>query len=208
MGRHTEAKCRLCRREGTKLFLKGARCFSSKCALVRRESAPGMHTFRRSKPSQYSNQLREKQKVKRYYGMREKPFRHLFRKAEGMPGNTGEALLSMLERRLDNVLYLAGWALGRSHARQLIAHGHIQVKGRRVNVPSYLCEQDDAITVHGGDEAKAAIKANREQTKDRETPAWIAVTEDPLAITVRTTPGRDDISVEVREQMVIEILSK
>ena len=208
MGRHTEAKCRLCRREGMKLFLKGARCFSPKCAIARRESAPGMHTFRHSKPSQYCNQLREKQKIKRYYGMRERPFRHLFHKAEQMPGNTGEALLSMLERRLDNVLYLAGWAMGRSHARQLVAHGHITVNGRRVNVPSYLAEPDDVITVHGGDEAKAMIKANREQTKDRETPAWIAVTEDPLAVTVRTTPSRDDISVEVREQMVIEILSK
>ena len=208
MGRHTEAKCRLCRREGTKLFLKGSRCFSAKCAVVRRESAPGMHTFRRSKPSQYCIQLREKQKVKRYYGMREKSFRHLFHKAEQMPGNTGEALLTMLERRLDNVLYLSGFALGRSHARQLATHGHFEVNGRRVNVPSYLVQADDVITVHGSDQYKAAIKANREETKDREVPAWLAVSEDPPTVTVRVLPGRDEISVEVREHMVVEILSK
>jgi len=208
MGRHTEAKCRLCRREGMKLFLKGARCFSAKCAVARRESAPGMHTFRRSKPSQYCVQLREKQKVKRYYGMREKSFRHLFHKAEQMPGNTGEALLTMLERRLDNVLYLAGFALGRSHARQMIVHGHIEINGRRVNIPSYLVEVDDVITVHGPDSAKAAVKANREASRDREVPAWLAVTDDPPALTVCVLPGREDISVEVREQMVVEILSR
>ncbi len=208
MGRHTEAKCRLCRREGMKLFLKGARCFSAKCAVARRESAPGMHTFRHSKPSQYCTQLREKQKVKRYYGMREKPFRHLFHKAEQLPGNTGEALLIMLERRLDNVIYLAGLALGRSHARQMITHGHFRVNDRHVNVPSYLVEADDVITVHGPDAAKAAVKANREQTKDRGTPEWLAVSDDPPTITVRVLPGRDEISVEVREHMIVENLSK
>jgi len=208
MGRYTEAKCRLCRREGTKLFLKGARCFSSKCAIVRRENTPGMHTFHRSKPSQYCIQLREKQKIKRYYGMRERSFRHLFHKAETMPGNTGEALLSMLERRLDNVLYLSGLALGRSHARQLTAHGHIRVNGRRVNIPSYLVQMDDVIAVYGPESAQAMIKAVREQTRDREVPAWIAVTEEPLTVTVRVLPGREDISVEAREQMVVEVLSK
>ena len=208
MGRHTEAKCRLCRREGQKLFLKGSRCFTGKCALARRESAPGMHTFRRSKPSQYCIQLREKQKIKRYYGMREKSFRHFFGKAEQMPGNTGEALLTMLESRLDNVLYLAGFATGRSHARQLIVHGHFRVNDRRVNVPSFLVKQDDVITVHGPDTAKAMVKANRELSHDREVPAWLAVTDEPLSVTVRVAPSRDDISVAAREQMVVEVLSK
>ena len=208
MGRYTEAKCRLCRREGMKLFLKGARCFSAKCAVTRRESGPGMHTFSRNKPSQYCIQLREKQKVKRYYGMREKSFRHLFSKAEQLPGNTGEALLIMLERRLDNVLYLSGLALGRSHARQMITHGRFCVNNRRVNVSSYLVDTDDVITVHGPDAVKAMVKAHREETRDREVPAWLLVSEDPPTVTVRTLPGRDEISVEVREHMIVENLSK
>jgi small subunit ribosomal protein S4 len=208
VARHTEAKCRLCRREGTKLFLKGTRCFTAKCAVTRREAVPGMHSFRRGKPSQYCNQMREKQKVKRYYGMRERPFVHLFHEAERTPGNTGEALLIMLERRLDNVIYLAGFATGRSHARQLVVHGHFNVNGRRVDIPSYLVAQDDLITVRGTDKMKALILANREMSREREVPAWISIVEEPPTISVRTLPGREDISVETREQMVVEILSR
>ena len=208
MSRHTGPKCRLCRREGTKLFLKGERCFTAKCAVTRRESAPGVHTWRRGKPSQYSIQLREKQKVKRYYGLREKPFRHLFHHAERAPGNTGEALLMMLERRLDNVLYLAGFAASRYHARQMITHGHVTVNGHRVDVGSFLVDQDNVIRPKGGEELVRKVKETLETTKYRDVPPWLTVSDDPPEITVRVLPGRDDISVETREQLVVELLSK
>ena len=157
MSREAVTKCRLCRREGMKLFLKGSRCFTAKCAVVKRESPPGMHSWRRGKPSQYSHQLREKQKVKRYYGMRERPFRHLFRQAERARGNTGEAMLIMLERRLDNVLYLSGLASSRPNARQMIAHGHISVNGHRVDIPSFLVGPDDVIKPRDSEEANKQV---------------------------------------------------
>jgi small subunit ribosomal protein S4 len=208
MSRYTGAKCRLCRGEGVKLFLKGERCFTAKCAVTKRESLPGMHTWRRGKPSQYAGQLREKQKMKRYYGMRERPFRQLFHRAERAPGNTGEALVVMLERRLDNVVYLGGFASSRAHARQMISHGHFSISGRRVNIPSILVSQDDVIRPREGEETKKLISASLEVSKSREVPAWLQVSEEPLEITVRTSPGRDDISVETREQLVVELLSK
>ena len=208
MSRYTGPKCRICRREGMKLFLKGERCFTAKCAVVRRESMPGMHTFHRGKPSQYCTQLREKQKVKRYYGMREGPFRHLFHRAERMPGNTGQALVLMLERRLDNVIYHAGLAASRTLARQMVAHGLFTVGDRRVDVPSFLVKQDDVIKPVNTEKMKKLVKENMEKSGERETPAWIQVTEDPPTITVRALPGREDVSVETREQMVVEILSK
>lgn len=208
MSRDTGPKCRLCRREGMKLFLKGERCFTAKCASTKRETSPGMHTWRRGKPSQYSNQLREKQKVKRYYSMRERPFRHLFHQAERAPGNTGEAMLQMLERRLDNVIYLAGFATGRAHARQLIVHGHLNVNGQRVSIPSFLVKQDDVITPKESEKSAKAVTESMELSKVREVPAWLEVSEQPLQITVRALPGRDDISVETMEQLVVELLSK
>ena len=191
-----------------KLFLKGARCFSAKCSLTKRESVPGMHTWQRGKPSQYSYQLREKQKVKRYYSLRERPFRHLFSQAERASGNTGENLLVMLERRLDNVLYLSGLATSRSNARQMIAHGHISVNGHRVDIASFLVKQDDVIKPRDTETAKKMFKENIELSEGRDVPAWIETSTEPLETTVRSLPGRDDISVETREQLVVELVSK
>ena len=208
MSRYTGPKCRLCRREGTKLFLKGERCFTPKCAVSRRESAPGMHTFRHGKPSQYAAQLREKQKVKRYYGMREAPFRRLFHEAERLPGHTGEALVGMLERRLDNAIYLAGFAPSRSAARQMISHGLIMVNDHRVDVASFLVSQDDVIRPRNNEKSLALVQGHLELTKGRQLPSWIQVTEAPPGIVVRMLPGRDEISVETREQMIVELLSK
>ena len=208
MSRHTGSKCRLCRREAMRLFLKGERCFTAKCSVARRDSTPGMHTWRRGKPSQYSIQLREKQKVKRYYSVRERPFRHLFHHAERARGSTGETLLTMLERRLDNVLYLAGFAASRSHARQMITHGHITVKDRRVHVGSFLVSQDDVIRPKASERSIEQVKESLETSTFRDTPAWLEVSEAPPAITVRALPGRDDVSVETREQLVVELLSK
>lgn len=208
MSRHTGSKCRLCRREGAKLFLKGERCFTPKCALTKRDSKPGMHTWRRGKPSQYSHHLREKQKVKRYYGMREAPFRHLFHHAERAPGNTGQALLMMLERRLDNVLYLGGFATSRSNARQMITHGHVTVNKHRVDIGSFLVKQDDVIRPKDNEKSRKQVTENIEMTGIRDVPAWLQVSEEPLEITVRALPGREEISVETQEQLVIELLSK
>ena len=208
MSRHTGPKCRLCRREGQKLFLKGERCFTAKCAVAKRESTPGMHTWHRGKPSQYSHQLREKQKVKRYYSMRERPFRHFFHSAERAKGNTGTALLTMLERRLDNVLYLGGLAASRAQARQMITHGHVHVNGHRVDVSSFLVSQDDAITLKDNERTKKLVKQNVELSRGRDVPPWLETVEEPASITVRALPGRDDISVETREQLVVELLSK
>jgi len=208
MSRHTGPKCRLCRREGQKLFLKGERCFTAKCGLAKRETTPGMHTWRRGKPSQYSFQLREKQKVKRYYSMRERPFRHFFHAAERARGNTGEVLLTMLERRLDNVVYLGGLAASRAQARQMITHGHIHVNGHRVDIASFLVKQDDEIKPKDNEKTKKLIKENIELSRVRDVPPWLETTEAPASITVRALPGRDDISVETREQLVVELLSK
>jgi small subunit ribosomal protein S4 len=167
-----------------------------------------MHTFRHGKPSQYSAQLREKQKVKRYYGMRERPFRRLFHEAERLPGHTGEALVEMLERRLDNVVYLAGFAPSRSTARQMISHGLIIVNDHRVDVASFLVGQDDVIRPWKTEKTLKLVQDNLELTKGRQVPSWIQVAEAPPAIVVRTLPGRDEISVETREQMIVELLSK
>ncbi len=208
MSRHTGSKCRLCRREGMRLFLKGERCFTAKCSIAHRDKTPGMHTWRRGKPSQYSIQLREKQKVKRYYSVRERPFRHLFHHAERAPGHTGEVLLTMLERRLDNVIYLAGFAASRAHARQMITHGHITVNDHPVHVASFLVSQDDVIRPKAGENSTKQVKESLETSKFRDMPAWLEVSESPLAITVRALPGREDVSVETREQLVVELLSK
>jgi small subunit ribosomal protein S4 len=167
-----------------------------------------MHTWRHGKPSQYSAQLREKQKVKRYYGMRERPFRRLFHDAERMPGHTGEALVAMLERRLDNVVYLAGFSTSRSNARQMVSHGLVTVNDHRVDVPSYLVSQDDVIRPRAGEKTLKMIQSNVELAKGREVPAWIQVSEEPPGIVVRSLPARDEISVETREQMIVELLSK
>ncbi|MFO7897858.1 MAG: 30S ribosomal protein S4 [Planctomycetota bacterium] len=208
MARYTGPKCKLCRREGVKLFLKGARCDTAKCAIERRQYPPGPRTWRRRKVTPYGQQLREKQKVKRYYGLLERQFRNYFGRAERARGNTGENLLLALERRLDSVLAGLGFASSHGAARQLIRHGHVAVNGRRVTVPGQEINPGDQITPVDTDTSRAAIQAEREQTEGRAVPAWLEVGEEPLVGTATRLPTREDVTLPVEEQLVVELLSK
>ena len=208
MARHTGPKCRFCRREGMKLFLKGTRCDTAKCAVTRRDYPPGMHSWRRSKFSEYGIQLREKQKVKRAYGIFERQFRNYFSKAERSKGNTGENLLTALERRLDNVVFLAGLATSRSGARQLIGHGHVTVNDRRVDVPSFSVKQQDVIKVSPQERIRKLVASNIEQSHGRERPSWIDVDLVKQEVRIVNLPTREEVSVLVREQLIIEFCSK
>ncbi len=207
MGRYTGPVCRLCRREGIKLYLKGERCDSPKCALERRPYPPGMRRVRRAKLSDYGIRLREKQKVKRYYGVYERQFRRFFEMARRTKGATGDALLAILERRLDNVVHRLGFAVNRRQARQMVAHGHILVNGRRVTIPSYLVRPGDTITIK-----KASV---REQVKERlenrksEIPGFLQLTnvDPPEGIVVRL-PERDDVSIQVDVDKIVELLAR
>lgn len=211
MARYTGPVCKLCRREGQKLFLKGTRCFSDKCAIERRAYPPGQHGAaggRRRKASEYSHQLREKQKVKRIYGVAEKPFRNLFEKAAHQPGVTGENLLIALESRLDNILYRMGFASSRKEARQIVRHRHVQVNGRRVDIPSYQ--------VLAGDEVRLAPKSKdilpvavALDSKTRPTKVnWLAVDEGSRTGRMVERPTRADIPIAVQEQLIVELYSK
>jgi small subunit ribosomal protein S4 len=192
-----------------KLFLKGARCDTAKCAIERRSYPPGMQNWRRQKITPYGVQLREKQKVKRYYGLFERQFRLCFRRAERSRGNTGENLLLALESRLDNVLTLLGFASSRSQARQFILHGHIQVNGRKVTIPSQAVAPDDEIRVADRAASKAAVAAAIENTQSRGTPGWLEVISvEPPAAKVTRAPTREDVSLPVEEQLIVELLSK
>ena len=208
MGRHTGPVCRLCRREGMKLFLKGARCETAKCSVSRREYPPGMHSWRRGKFSAYGTQLREKQKLKRAYGLFEKQFRLYFAEAERKQGNTGENLLILLERRLDNVIYVLGFALSRAQGRQLIAHGHITVNGRRVDIPSYSVRPGDVIEPYASEKSKQLIRGYLEQSEERQMPGWLERSTDPPKGSVVNMPTRDDVTLPVQEQLVVEFSSK
>ncbi|MHC4600663.1 MAG: 30S ribosomal protein S4 [Planctomycetota bacterium] len=208
MARYTGPKCRLCRREGTKLFLKGTRCETAKCALNRRESAPGIQRWRRPRFSEYGRQLREKQKVKRFYGLLDKQFKLAFRKAETAKGNTGANLLVLLERRLDNVVLRGGFALSRAQGRQLIAHEHIQVNGGKVDIPSYLVKPGDVVRPRETEDAKKLVLENLEIAKSRETPSWLTVNQNPPEITMVQLPTREEVAIPVEEQLVVEILSR
>jgi len=208
MARYTGSVCKLCRRERMKLFLKGARCDSPKCALQDRAYPPGEHPWRRAKRSEYGMQLREKQKTKRFYGVLERQFTKYFREAAQKSGNTGENLLLALERRLDNVVYLAGFALSRPHARQMIRHGLIRLGGRKTDIPSCAVRLGDAITVRQTERATSRVKEFIEQTRHRERPAWIEITEDPPTIKVLRNPSRDEVSIPVEEQLIVEFSSK
>ncbi len=208
MGRHTSAVCRLCRREGMKLFLKGPRCDTAKCAVSRREYPPGMHSWRRGKFSEYGTQLREKQKLKRAYGVFDKQFRLYFAEAERQKGNTGENLLILLERRLDNVVYILGFASSRAQGRQLITHGHIAVNGGRVDIPSYLVRPGHVIEPYGSEKSKQLVKDSLEQSAEREMPSWLERNIDPPKGTVASLPTRDDITLPVQEQLIVEFSSK
>ncbi|HEX6853546.1 MAG TPA: 30S ribosomal protein S4 [Candidatus Polarisedimenticolaceae bacterium] len=202
------AVCRLCRREGMKLFLKGDRCFKEKCAFERRGYAPGQHGRRRSKVQGYGIQLREKQKVKRMYGVLERQFRNYFQKAARRKGITGANLLQMLERRMDNVVYRLGFASSRAMARQLVAHGHFQVNGGNVNVPSALVDAGDVIVLHESSRKNEAIKMCLDTAKGRGVPSWLELDADNFRGSVKQLPGRDEIQLPIQEQLIVELYSK
>jgi small subunit ribosomal protein S4 len=208
MARYIGPVCRLCRRERMKLYLKGAKCDSMKCPIERRPYPPGEHgRARQRQGSEYLVQLREKQKARRIYGLMEKQFRNLYAEANRQQGVTGENLLRMLELRLDNVAYRAGWGASRAQARQLVRHGHVKVNGRRVTVPSYQARKGDVVTL--GDKAREMIVVRHNlDTLDRARPPWLETGEGGAAVTVRDLPLREHIDVPVREQLIVELYSK
>ncbi len=209
MARYTGPVCRLCRREKMKLFLKGAKCDTMKCPIERRPYPPGEHgrTQLRRKDSEYLVQLREKQKARRIYGVLEKQFRNLYQEANRQRGVTGENLLRMLEQRLDNVAYRAGWGASRSQARQLVRHGHIKVNGRRVTIPSYTIRKGDVVELNDKAKAMIVVRHNME-TLDRTVPPWLEAGGEGAQVTVRDLPLREHIDVPVREQLIVELYSK
>ena len=208
MARYTEAVCRMCRREGQKLFLKGDRCYTNKCAMECRAYAPGMHGQNRSKTSEYGQQLREKQKAKRYYGLLESQFRGYFEMAERRAGQTGENLLSILESRLDNVVYRLGFAMSRAEARQLVSHGHFTVNGRKVNIPSYLVKPGMVITLKDSSKSLEKIKANVEANAFRQPPKWLEYDVNNMIAKVAAVPAREDIDLPIEEHLIVELYSK
>ncbi len=208
MARYTGPVCRLCRREGQKLFLKGERCYSKKCAVDRRAYAPGQHGQGRKKVSEYGRQLRTKQYARRYYGVLEGQFRHYFELAEKMPGVTGENLLRLLESRLDNVIYRLGLASSRAEARQLVLHGHYTVNGRRVNIPSFLTKVGQVIAVKDGSRQKEKIKAIVEANSSRPIPKWLELNRETLEAKVVALPNREDIDLPIEETLIVELYSK
>lgn len=207
MARYTGASCRQCRREGMKLFLKGDRCYTDKCALDRRNYAPGQHGQGRKKVSNYGEQLREKQKVKRIYGVLETQFRNLYERAEKMPGKTGANLLSLLERRLDNVVYRMGLAASRKEARQLVTHAHFTLNGKKVDIPSLTVNVGDVIAVKETSKASAKFKALVENNT-RIAPNWLENNLDEMCAKVVSLPTREDIDLEIAEHLIIELYSK
>jgi small subunit ribosomal protein S4 len=206
MARDLGPKCRICRREGMKLFLKGERCLTEKCAIERRSYPPGEHGRGRIKQSEYLLQLREKQKARRYYGLLEKQFRNYYEKAAKQQGITGEVLLRMLELRLDNVVYRLGFAASRSQARQLVRHGHFQVNGRRVNIPSFQVRPDQIISVRPGSSAEQVIRDATDLTAS--VAPWLQADHDNLTGKVLRAPERTEIDTPVQEQLIVELYSK
>ena len=208
MARYTDAVCRICRREGDKLFLKGDRCYSDKCAIARRSYAPGQHGQGRKKSSEYGTQLREKQKAKRYYGLLEGQFYHYFELAEKMSGMTGENLLKVLESRLDNVVYRAGFAMSRPEARQLVSHGHFTVNGKAVNIPSYMVKAGDVVAIVEKSMSSDKIKGVLEANASRPALNWLSVDKNKAQATVVNLPERSEIDLQVEEQLIVELYSK
>lgn len=208
MARHAGAVCRRCRREGTKLFLKGTRCDTDKCAYERRQNPPGMHTYRRGKLTDYGIHLREKQKVKHYYGVLETQFRRYFNRAERAKGNTGKVLMSLLEQRLDNIIHRLGFGQSRAQARQVICHGHILVNGRRVDVPSYQVRVGDVITVKDRPKSVQAVQASLAEY-GREIPDFLSRVEGPKPEGhVVRLPESEDVSIPVQVNLIVELCSK
>jgi len=208
MARYTDAACRICRREGDKLFLKGDRCYSDKCAIARRTYAPGQHGQGRKKLSEYGQQMREKQKTKRYYGLLEKQFYHYFELAEKMPGMAGENLLKLLESRLDNVVYRAGFAMSRPEARQLVSHAHFTVNGKKVNIPSYLCKAGDVIAIKADSMSSEKFKLTLEANASRPALNWLSVDRTKGQANVVSLPDRSEIDLVVEENRIVELYSK
>lgn len=206
MARYTGSVCRLCRREGEKLFLKGNRCSTEKCAFERRAYAPGQHGQKRPRTSNYGIQLREKQKVKRMYGLLEAQFKNLFAKAVRIKGVTGENFMILLERRLDNAVFRANLAISRNQARQLVSHGHVTVNGNKVNVPSYLLNSGDVVSVRESSREIVPIKAAIES--GREIPQWLSVDAVKLTAQLVALPSRDTITMPIQEQLIVEFFSK
>lgn len=208
MGRSIGPVCRLCRREGIKLFLKGIRCTGDKCAIERRNQPPGQHGRSRSKPSDYGLQLREKQKMRRIYGVLERQFRVFFDKAVKKRGVTGETLITLLERRLDNVVYRLLWASSRAEARQMVDHGLIFVNGRPVSIPSFLVRPHDKVVVRAKEAAAKRVKANLEMLQDRPHPEWLSLNPETLEAEILRLPGKQDAALPVDEPLIVELYSK
>ena len=209
MARYKDPVCRLCRREGMKLYLKGERCQTDKCAIERRNFPPGEHgKARRPRMLGYGLQLREKQKLRRVYGILESQFRRYFEKAAVRKGVTGQLLLQFLERRLDNVVYRMGLATSRPQARQFVRHGHFQVNGRKVNIPSFLVKPGDVVEVRQGSREMPALLANRQATSHQTVPSWIDADRDNLSAKILSSPQRQEIALPIQEQLVVELYSK
>lgn len=207
MARYTDAVCRLCRREGMKLYLKGERCYTDKCAITRRNVAPGQHGTSRKKLSNYGMQLREKQKAKRFYGVLESQFRKYFEIAERQSGITGENLLRLLESRLDNVIYRLGLASSRAQARQLVAHGHFKINGKKVDIPSYIIEAGDVIQVADASKSSPHFKELKETFKGT-VPQWLSFDIEKLEGKIVSLPSREDVDLPIAENLIIELYSK
>ena len=208
MARYTGAVCKLCRREGKKLFLKGERCYTGKCALDRRNYAPGQHGQSRKKASEYGSQLRAKQTARRYYGINEVQFSKYFEMAEKQTGMTGENLLRICESRLDNIVYLLGWASSRAEARQLVTHGHFTIDGRKVDIPSYLCKAGEVLGIKKASLDSDKFKAVLEANASRPVPQWLEAAAESHTAKIVALPERDQIFVPVEEHLIVEFYSK
>jgi len=208
MARYTDAKCRLCRREGTKLYLKGDRCYTDKCAITRRAYAPGQHGQSRKKMSEYGIQLREKQKVRRIYGILEKQFRDYFGEAERQKGVTGENMLRLLELRLDNVVYRMGFGESRAEARQLVGHGHFTVNGKKVDIPSYQVGLNDLVAVKPSSKSTDKFKMLAENAAGKTAPQWLSINAEMMEARIIALPVREDIDLPIEEHLIVELYSK
>jgi small subunit ribosomal protein S4 len=208
MARYAESVCRLCRREGAKLFLKGTRCYTKKCSFERRPTPPGQHGVRRRKMGEYGIQLREKQKVRRVYGVLERQFRNYYNEAESHTGVTGEALLQLLETRLDNVVFRLGFASSRAQARQLVCHGHFAVNGTPTDIPSFVMRPGDRVEVRESHRSREPFKVVKETLKGHQAPDWLSLDAAKLAGSVSTLPRRDQMPLDLSEQLVVEYYSR
>jgi small subunit ribosomal protein S4 len=210
MGRYLGSSCKLCRREGMKLMLKGPRCETAKCPIEkkRRNVAPGMHGWRRGRLSEHGVRLREKQKVKRYYGLMDKQFMHYFKSADNSEGNTGEVLLQLLERRLDNVVYKLNFASSRKAAKQIISHGHIYVNGHKADIPDHTLKIGDNISIKNSDKSKSVVKEQLESNPNFTTQSWLQLDRTKPSATVVALPSRDDVQIPVEEQLIVEFCSR